>query len=154
TATTAAQTGADIAAGITEGLGTTVGGVKFAKDVPGYTKINAFRVWGDIFRLSSDYQIGSIKGQIRAGLWLESNKTPRSRYDYDMTKCLQNGIDPFGVRFENATACQDSTLQAKGSAVKLPGGYAEYDEHSAWHQYQPFLELEIHPIENLTITPG
>jgi iron complex outermembrane receptor protein len=46
---TSMQTQADITAGITEGLGTIVNGVKkFKSDVPGYTKQNAYRVWGDI----------------------------------------------------------------------------------------------------------
>ena len=34
------------------------------------------------------------------------------------------------------------------------GGFAEYIEHSNWNQYQPFVEVDLHPIEDLTITPG
>ena len=44
------QTAADIAKGITEGNGSIVNGVFFPNDVPGYTKQNAYRNWGDIFR--------------------------------------------------------------------------------------------------------
>src|SRR5882757_1728056 len=49
------QTAANITAGITQGNGTIVSGVKFPNDVPGYTKQNAFRVWGNIFRASKDF---------------------------------------------------------------------------------------------------
>jgi len=35
-------------------------------------------------------------------------------------------------------------------------GFAKDDEHSDWTQYQPFLEWDIHPLDDqdLTITPG
>ena len=82
------QTAADIAANITEGLGTIVGGKAFKNDVPGYTKQNAYRVWGDMFRLSQDYDFGWLTGQVRAGIWWESQATQRSRFDYDLTQCF------------------------------------------------------------------
>lgn len=154
TATSPEQTQAEIAANVTDGLGTIVNGVKFPTDVPGYTKINEFRVWGDILRLSDNFQFGSVTGQVRGGLWMESSKTIRSRYDFDMTKCLQLGIDPFAVHFENASACADSSLVASGGSKLVADGYAEYNEHSSWYNYQPFLEIEIHPTDNLKITPG
>ena len=34
------------------------------------------------------------------------------------------------------------------------GGFWEYDEHSNWQEYQPFIEIDLHPIEGLTLTPG
>jgi iron complex outermembrane receptor protein len=34
------------------------------------------------------------------------------------------------------------------------GGFFEYQEHSNWNQYQPFVELELHPLPDLTVTPG
>jgi iron complex outermembrane receptor protein len=36
----------------------------------------------------------------------------------------------------------------------LRGGYAEYVEHSNWNEYQPFIEVDLHPLPDLTITPG
>ena len=149
------QTGADITAGVTEGntakLAPIVGGVKQPlTDAPGYKKLNQYRVWGNILRLSEDYKFSSVTGQVRAGVWYESANTQRFRYDYDVTLCNKLGIDPY---YTNATsACWDSSLGAK--AVKLADGYAEFDEHTNWLQYQPFLEVDISPLENLTITPG
>ena len=58
-APTSQQTAADIANGITEGNGTIVDGVQFPNDVPGYTKQNAYRVWGDILRLSRRLSISA-----------------------------------------------------------------------------------------------
>src|SRR5581483_3097356 len=50
TALSVAQNASDLASGITESNGTIVGGTSFKTDVPGYTKQNAFRMWGDILR--------------------------------------------------------------------------------------------------------
>ena len=33
-------------------------------------------------------------------------------------------------------------------------GYAKDDEYSSWNQYEPFLEVDIKPMADLTITPG
>src|SRR6201999_2425128 len=77
TATDIQQTAADIAKGVTEGNGTIVGGTKFANDVPGYTKKNAYRVWGNILRLSRDFDFGWLTGQLRTGLWWEDAATQR-----------------------------------------------------------------------------
>ena len=158
-ATNIQQTAADIAAGKTEGLGTVVGGVAFKSDVPGYTKKNAYRVWGDMFRVSQDYDFGWLTGQVRAGIWWETQATQRGRWDYDMTKCF---ADPNGVcnpwRTSGAQYA-DSTLVAKTKAKGFTDavgttGFAEYVEHSNWNQYEPFIEVDIKPLEDLTITPG
>ncbi|TAL00493.1 MAG: TonB-dependent receptor [Rhodospirillaceae bacterium] len=165
------QTAAEIAAGTAEGMGSLnskftpiVNGVKQpATDVPGYSKLNAYRVWGNILRLSEDYQFGSVTGQLRAGVWWEGNRTIRARYDFDLTRCVQLGLYPSNNYYyiagqaNSLAACQDSSLATaalKNAATLTPNGYAEFDEHSSWYQYQPFAELEIHPIENLTLTPG
>ena len=39
-------------------------------------------------------------------------------------------------------------------SAPLNGGFYEYQEHSGWNQYQPFVELELRPTADLTITPG
>jgi len=154
------QTAADIAAGKTEGLGTSVKGLSAAttaNDVPGYTKQNANRVWGNIFRLSQDYDFGWLTGQVRAGIWWEGQATQRSRFDYDLTQCFANNCNPW----RNGQAYADSTLVAKGTAAAYTfptssaySGNAEYVEHSNWNQYQPFIEVDLKPLENLTLTPG
>ena len=87
-ATNIEQTQADVTAGVTEGLGTIVGGTPFKTDVPGYTKQNAYRVWGDILRAAQDFDFGWLTGQLRGGVWWEASASQRRRFDYDATKCF------------------------------------------------------------------
>lgn len=151
TATNPEQTATDIANGVTGGNGTIVGGMKYANDVPGYSKLNAFRVYGNILRVNHDFDFGWLTGQVRLGVWWEGQGTERSRFDLDITKCAQISCD---IWHSDPRLVGDSTLAAKKKAVALPQGYAEYLEHSGWNQYEPFIELELHPIDGLTLTPG
>ena len=148
--TSVQQTLADIAAGVTQGNGTIVAGKKFATDVPGYTKQNAYRVWGNIFRISDDFDFGWLKGQVRGGVWWESSVSQRARSDYDATQCFSSPkCDPW---HDNSFA--DSRLVASTKSAALGSGFFEYQEHSGWNQYEPFVELELRPTEDLTITLG
>ena len=151
------QTAADIAKGITETNGTliTINGpfaTAFPNDVPGYTKQNAFRVFGNIFRGSKDFDFGWLTGQVRAGVWWESSSSQRARSDFDATRCFALATaqcNPFkGPQFP------DASNVAAGKSAPFGGGFFEYQEHSNWSQYQPFVELELHPLPDLTITPG
>ena len=154
-ATNIEQTQADINNGVTEGLGTIVNGVKFANDVPGYTKQNAYRVWGNILRLADDFDLGWLTGQVRTGLWWEGSASQRQRKDFDITQCIANGCDPWHDSKYSDSELSAATLgAAKATSAFLGDGYYEYREHSDWYQYQPFVELELHPIDGLTITPG
>jgi iron complex outermembrane receptor protein len=147
---TVQQTGADIAAGITETNGTIVGGIAHPNDVPGYTKQNAYRVWGNIFRAADDYDFGWLKGQLRAGIWWESSVSQRARSDYDATLCFASAnCDPW-----HSQTFADASNVAAGKSAPYGGGFFEYQEHSGWNQYEPFVELEIRPTDDLTITPG
>ncbi len=150
TATNIEQTAADIAKNITEGNGTIVGGQKIAGDVPGYTKKNAYRVWGNILRLSRDYDFGWISGQVRTGVWWEDAATQRARFDFDIQKCVAVGCDPW----HDQTFADSSLGGERRKSMAFDGGFAEYNEHSSWDQYQPFVEVEMHPVEDLTVTPG
>jgi iron complex outermembrane recepter protein len=171
--TSVMQTAADIANGVTEGncaagsagcvpgksatFGTFVGGVNFPSDVPGYTKQNAYRNWGNIFRASDDFDFGWLTGQVRAGAWWEHSSSQRARSDFDATQCFSSivGCDPWHDHF-----FADSRLltgQKTPGSGQIPGNpnYYEYYEHSGWDQYQPFVEVELHPFTpDLTITPG
>jgi iron complex outermembrane receptor protein len=152
--TSVMQTQADIKNGVTQGNGTIVGGVPFPNDVPGYTKQNAFRMWGDIFRASKDFDFGWLTGQVRAGVWWESSASQRARSDYDATKCFSS---PTGCNPWHDQTFADSRLftgQKTPTSAPFGGGFFEYQEHSSWNQYQPFVELELHPLPDLTITPG
>jgi iron complex outermembrane receptor protein len=143
----------DILANTGQGLGTIVGGVPHSTDIPGYTKLNTYRVWGNIFRASFDYDFGSVTGQLRTGLWWESSATERQRYYFDATLCNAPGnapCDAFGT--ERSGVFADSKTSSGSPFDGVPG--IGYFEHTGWTQYQPFLELDIQPFEGLTITPG
>ncbi|MGB8602189.1 MAG: TonB-dependent receptor, partial [Rhizomicrobium sp.] len=147
-ATSTEQTMAEITAGVTDGLGTKVSGTKYASDIPGYTKLNAYRVWGNILRISKDYDYGLVRGQVRLGLWTEGSATNRQRYYFDITKCFAAGCDPFDSAWNYA-----DTNTKKGTTYNGKSGVG-YLEHSGWLQYQPFVEIDIKPTSDLTITPG
>ena len=142
----------DTAEGMSGSKVPVVDGVKEPGDVPGYSKENAYRVYGDVLTGSEDYQFGPVTGQLREGVWWEGQYTHRFRYDFDMTQCYQQGINPFDDPI--GASCADASLFNSHKAVLTPQGYAEFDERSGWTQYEPFAELEIHPVENLTLTPG
>ena len=147
------QTSSDIAKGITETNGTIVGGKTFANDVPGYTKQNAYRNWGDVFRVSKDFDFGWLTGQVRSGVWWETSASQRARSDFDATQCFAQtaaNCNPFA----NGPQFPDASNVAGKKSAPLGGGFFEYQEHTNWNQYQPFVELELHPLEDLTVTPG
>ena len=103
------------------------------KNVPGYSKNNEYRVWGDIFRVGKKFSFG----ELRTGIWWETASTKRYRLDYDFT------------------------LAPPGSAVMIPDPREKtaplniaYLQHSNWDQYQPFADFEWHPLNGLTVTPG
>lgn len=155
------QTITDINNHTTEGLGTIVNGVAHPTDIPGYLKLNEYRVFGDIFRVNTDYDFGWLTGQVRAGVWLEANATERVHNDYDITLCYQQGINPWKAI---GTTCEDSSLYPKKAKLLTPAqtgqpnlnynGYSEFQEHSGWDQEEPFIEVDIMPLPELTITPG
>ncbi|MFZ6771775.1 TonB-dependent receptor [Undibacterium sp. SXout7W] len=104
----------------------TKSGVTGNKNVPGYNKLNAYRVNGDIFKATNKLE----SGLLRVGVWLESSNTNRHTYDLDWTLGVPNP--------KEATAPKN----------------VSYDQRSSWKQYQPFVEFEWAPVANLTITPG
>ncbi|AZP11086.1 TonB-dependent receptor [Undibacterium parvum] len=110
--------------------GGTANGTKAApagnKDVPGYNKLNSYRVNGDILKLSNKMAAGLL----RTGVWLENSDTERHLYDLDWTLGLPNP--------KEATAPKN----------------VAYEQRSSWSQYQPFVEFEWTPMAGLSITPG
>ena len=104
--------------------------------VPGYTKLNVYKIYGDILHLDQELPFGMIK----AGVWLETADTgPRARYDYDATASLGQSVKVVDYRQK-----------------VLPGvaQYIEYEQQSGWHQYEPFVDFEWKVTPQLTITPG
>jgi len=150
------QTQADINSGTDEGTGKVdLNGTVKKSDVPGYTKQNAYRVYGNILRLSDDFDFGWLTGQVRAGVWWEGSATQRQRKDFDLTACIANGCDPWHTtQYSDSELSSTSQTGTKVTSAFLVDGYYEYREHSDWNQYEPFVELELHPLDGLTITPG
>jgi len=109
-----------------------------ADHIPGYTKLNSYRVYGDILKGMFDFGPATLT----AGAWYEWNETPRARFEYDMTA---GGPDA------NAYNYNQKYKDANGVTHYT---YVNYDQHSDGHQFQPFAELEIRPLANLKITPG
>lgn len=96
------------------------------KNVPGYNKLNSYRVNGDIFKATNRLDAGLL----RAGVWLESSNTNRHTYDLDWTLGVPNP--------------KESTAPKTIS----------YDQRSSWKQYQPFIEFEWAVAPQWTVTPG
>ena len=137
--------------------GTTLGKAAPSADLLAYDKVNAYRVFGDIVRLSQDYDFGWVSGEVRTGAWLEEQTTHRYKYMFDMTQCAAQNVDPWNVGLSQAAAmCGVGPAKASPGKYEQNGnlGFAKDDEYSGWQQYQPFLEVDIKPIEGLTLTPG
>jgi len=131
---------------------TLLNGASFPNDLLAYDKQNAYRVWGDVLRVAQDYDFDGVTGQVRAGIWFEGQATHRYKYYFDDNQCAADGAMPY---------IQDSVVQAaavcgakKGSSPNGALGYAKDDEYSDWTQYEPFLEVDIRPTDDLLITPG
>jgi iron complex outermembrane receptor protein len=112
--------------------------------IPGYDKLNRYRVIGDITRVNKDFSFG----QIRAGLWLEKADTDRHNYDLDMV--TGNPNYDLGTRL----ICNVGTKNNCGATFSTPRTDVVFFEKSGWVQYQPFVDFEWHATERLTITPG
>jgi iron complex outermembrane receptor protein len=104
----------------------TKAGVTGNLNVPGYNKLNAYRVNGDILKASNQFDAGLL----RLGIWMENASTNRHTYDFDWTLGVANP--------------KESTA---------PKNVA-YEQGSNWRQYQPFVEFEWAAMPDLTITPG
>lgn len=102
--------------------------------IPGYTKLNSYRTYGDILKGIFDFGPATLT----AGVWHEWNNTWRSRFQYDLT-------------------AGGPAANAYDYNQKTPAGvpkYVNYDQDSSGHQTQIFGELEIRPAAGLRITPG
>jgi iron complex outermembrane receptor protein len=110
-----------------------------AGHIPGYTKLNYYHVYGNILHLSQELPFDVTA---KAGVWLETSKTKRARYDYDLTTQLPN-------LKEKCPTLQAGVVCNRGAASNV-----NYVQGSTWDQYQPFLDVEWRPLPGLTLTPG
>jgi iron complex outermembrane receptor protein len=127
------------------------GGAKIPNQLLSYDKVNRYRVYGDILRLSEDYDLGWVSGQVREGAWLETQRTNRYKYFFDGNLCNSKGINVWQV---GGGAAASACGVVSGTASNGVLGYAKDDEETSWTQYEPFVEIDIKPTEDLTITPG
>jgi len=104
--------------------------------IPGYTKLNVYKIYGDVLRLNQTLPFGTVK----AGLWLEKADTgPRARYDYDaMLGRTAGGWTP------------DYRQKVLAGVPQ----FLEYLQYSGWKQYEPFVDVEWNVTPQLTVTPG
>jgi iron complex outermembrane receptor protein len=140
------------------------GGATIAGDVPGYTKVNQYRQWGDILQVDVRTAVGTGK----VGGWFEHSQSHRYRWDYDFTTASRaGGISQYNFDFAimnngqnfnwkesttNGAIPAAPTLQLNGQYVPA---YIKYDEHTSWDQIQGFGEFEFKLLnDTLTITPG
>ena len=136
----ATLTPADIAAG--KGLGVTLvpnGKLIANGHIPGYTKLNVYKIYGNILHIDQDVPFGTIK----TGLWSEKADTgPRYRADYDATATLGAPSKVTDFR-QKVVAGYPNTPQ-----------YLEYLQYSGWTQYEPFIDVVWKVSPKLTVTPG
>ncbi|MDB5714673.1 MAG: TonB-dependent receptor [Sphingomonadales bacterium] len=110
--------------------GTTING-----DIPGYTKTNKYRVFGDIAKARIDFGFGALT----VGAWLEFSHTYRQQRDVDLTTG--------GFNYTEKAVAAPSTKLATPQYIK-------FDQNSQGNHTEEFAELELRPLPNLKITPG
>jgi iron complex outermembrane recepter protein len=135
---------------------TLANGTTPANEILGYSKENAYRVYGDILRFSEDYDFGWVDGQVREGVWWETQETHRFKYYFDSIACGATGTDVFDVGDAAANSVCGAAYKPGSKSIENGDlGYAKDDEHSGWNQYEPFVEVDIKALDDrLTITPG
>ncbi|WP_158543487.1 TonB-dependent receptor [Dyella solisilvae] len=116
------------------GLGsvTNSAGKKIANQMPGYVKLNAYDVWGNVFRGTKQFDAGLA----RAGIWLEYSDTHRAQSDYNLLDMTPN-------------------YDQKAIPGVINGiNNIKFDQKSNWFITQPFAEFEWSVTKDLTVTPG
>lgn len=122
--------------------------------IPGYYKRNEYRVLGDILKFHQD----TPWGKLSFGAEFEHAFTQRQRLDFDWLTGLDDYREKAATTFNTSSTghCTSPIRVATGpsnGACEVPLDIA-YDEYSGWNQYQPFIEFDWKPLDNLTITPG
>jgi len=103
-----------------------------AGDVPGYLKLNEFRVYGDVLKVTRKID----KDLLRMGVWWEFSRTERHNFEADLT----------------LGGAQLAGSPGYPTGIVTTTNFTQ--QYSHWHQYQPFIEYEWAAAPGLTITPG
>ncbi len=121
--------------------------------LPGYLKVNEYRVWGDVLKFYKDFDFG----RLTVGAMYEEAQSDRTRFDIDLLTGLSDYREKAPL-FPGPSGC--GNLKVQSAPGKTWNGTCEvplninYNEFSGWHQYQPFAQFEWKPTDRLTITPG
>jgi iron complex outermembrane receptor protein len=116
------------------------GTTKAIGNVPGYTKTNKYRVYGDILKVK--LPITSFATMTVGGM-LEWSNTYRQQTDVDLTSGGFNYIE------------KKVTAPATGlNPGQVTPQYVKFDQNSRGNNDAVFVELELHPTSELKITPG
>lgn len=110
-------------------------GTKAVPGVPGYTKTNKYRVWGDIPKARFDFGFGALT----TGIWIEKADTFRQQTDVDLVTGGFNYVE------------KKVTNPVTGAATPQ---YIKFNQNSGFNHTEEFAELELRPLPGLTITPG
>ncbi len=111
----------------------------FVFGVPGYTKTNKYRVYGDIAKLRADFGFGTLT----VGAWIEWSQTFRQQTEFDLASNR--------LSFRNSQVTAPATGLNPGQITQ---GYTRILQNSSLNHTEEFAELEIRPFSGLTITPG
>jgi len=107
-------------------------------DIGGYYKLNQYRVYGDIARVNEDFGFGALK----AGGDYEWSGTDRA-----------NELEDFTLGGPTTQYPDYKYLKSKYTGLSANTNDKTL-ENSAYQTWQVFADLELRPIENLTLTPG
>ncbi len=106
-------------------------------NIPGYDKLNQYRVYGDIFKATKKME----DGLLRAGVWYETSNTDRHQYDLDLTTGAYNQIEK-------------QTFAGNLNGSSRPLNSVQFDQQSKIQSTQPFVEFEWAVSPTTTVTPG
>lgn len=126
--------GLDVSGATSNQVTLTSGGSKVS-GVPGYTKTNKYRVYGDIAKMHANVGFATLT----AGLWYEWSDTYRQLRNYNLLTNQFNYVEK---------AVTDPV-----SGVATPR-YIKYDQDSSIQHFEQFAEVEFRPLPGLKVTPG
>jgi len=114
---------------------TCASGVFFPNDVPGQILTNDYRSIGTITRFNKDFSFGDVK----FGVWYDRQRNVRSLFEVDMSQPGQ----PFNFNTDTGAPFDPVT-----------GVPTDRNLHQTLTTVQPYLQFDLTPIDNLTLTPG
>jgi len=132
------------------GLGTyistsaaTGGSADHKYNASGYNKLNHYMTWGDMLRFKREFSAGLM----HAGIWVETAKTNRHTYDYDLylNRAPDHREKKYCMVYSGTTCTTYGTTDLDTYA---------YQEQSNWWQMQTYADFEWHVTDALTVTPG